>query len=186
MEDQKCHMRRLVVVPQSAAVLRVAVVLMQLGATPEPFSIWCQHRQEMGGAGESTRTWAAVLLMGHLDVWAYVIQSQRAAPNHPPIAGIQLRGDRSAACLLHPGGHGSGNRSRQGPEASLSPSTSPSSSAHTQVLSYCPCNSWSDLDLPLENLVGALCRCIQGTQTERRNCFSCEKRKKVGEIHDGS
>lgn len=69
--------------------------------------------------------------MGHIDVWAYVIQSQRAASNRPPIAGIQLHGDRSAASLLHPGGHGTGNRSRQGPEASLSPSTSPSPNTNT-------------------------------------------------------
>ena len=130
-----------------------------------------------GGGGESTGTWAAVLLMGHLDVWAYVIQSQRAASNRPPIAGIQLRGDRSAASLLHPGGRGSGNRSRQGPEASPSPSTSPSSNTHTHthihthtyiqiVLSYCPCNSWPDLDLPLENPARTLCSCILRTQTE--------------------
>ncbi|KAI9520895.1 hypothetical protein NQZ68_013301, partial [Dissostichus eleginoides] len=100
--------------------------------------------------------------MGHLDVWAYVIQSQRAASNRPPIAGIQLRDDRSAASLLHPGGRGSGNRSCQGPEASLSPSTSPSPNTytHTQphsILSHCPCDSWPDLDLPLENPAGALC-----------------------------
>ena len=129
-EDQKCHMQRAVAVPVSAAALCVAVVLKQLRGTPEPFSIWCQHRQ---GGGGGTGTWAAVLLMGHLDVWAYVIQSQRTASNRPPIAGIQLRGDRSAASLLHPGGRGSGNRSRQGPEASLSPSTSPSPNTHTHT-----------------------------------------------------
>ena len=84
-----------------------------------------------GGGGEGGG--GAVLLMGHLDVWAYVIQSQRTASNRPPIAGIQLRGDRSAASLLHPGGRGSGNRSRQGPEASLSPSTSPSPNTHTHT-----------------------------------------------------
>lgn len=58
--------------------------------------------EEGGGGEESTGTWAAVLLMGHLDVWAYVIQSQRASSNRPPIAGIQLRNDRSAASLLYP------------------------------------------------------------------------------------
>lgn len=46
---------------------------------------------------------AAVLLMGHLDVWAYVIQSQRAASNRTPIVGILLHGDRFAASLLYPG-----------------------------------------------------------------------------------
>ena len=125
-----------------------------------------------GGRGVGgTRTWAAVLLMGHLDVWAYVIQSQRAASNRPPIAGIQLRDDRSAASLLQLGGRGSGNRSRQGPEVSLSPSTSPSPNAHTHiythtVLSHSPFNSWPDLDVPLENPAEALCSCVLRTQTE--------------------
>lgn len=50
-----------------------------------------------GGRGGGTRTEAAVLLMGHLDVWAYVIQSQCAASNGPTIAGVLLRADRSAA-----------------------------------------------------------------------------------------
>lgn len=50
-------------------------------------------RVERGG----TRTWMVVLLMGHLDVWAYVIQSQRAASNRPSTAGTQLRDNRSAA-----------------------------------------------------------------------------------------
>lgn len=44
-----------------------------------------------------TRTEAAVLLMGHLDVWAYVTQSQCAAFNGPTIAGVLRRADRSAA-----------------------------------------------------------------------------------------
>lgn len=35
--------------------------------------------------------------MGHLDVWAYVIQSQCAASNGPTIAEVLLRADRSAA-----------------------------------------------------------------------------------------
>lgn len=91
-------------------------------------------------------TWAAVLLMGHLDVWVYVIQSQRAASNRSPIAGIQLRDNRSAAGLPHPGGHGSGNRSRQGPEASLSPSTSPSPDSRTHKHTHSP------VPLPLQLL----------------------------------
>lgn len=50
-----------------------------------------------GRRGGGVRTEAAVLLMGHLDVWAYVIQSQCAASNGPTIAGVLLRADRSAA-----------------------------------------------------------------------------------------
>lgn len=143
MEDQKCHMQRVVAVPESAGVLCVAVVLEQLRGTPEPFSM--MPASAKGGEG-STRTWAAVLLMGHLDVWAYVIQSQRAASNRPPIAGIQLCNNRSAASLLHPGGHGSGNRSRQGPEVSHSPSTSPSLNTHTHAHTH------STVPLPLQLL----------------------------------
>lgn len=40
----------------------------------------------VGGGG--TRTWTTVVLMGHLDVWVYVIQSQHAAFNRSSIAGI--------------------------------------------------------------------------------------------------
>lgn len=129
-------------------------------------SIWCQFQQWWGerwgrGRGRGgTRTWMAVLLMGHLDVWAYVIQSQRAASNRSSTAGTKLRDNRSAASLLHPGGHGSGNRSRQGPEASLSLSTSTSSNTHTvstqthKLNTHYPtafCSSWPDLDLSLGN-----------------------------------
>lgn len=126
----------------------------------------------VGGQGVwGTRTWTTVLLMGHLDVWVYVTQSQHAASNRPPIARIQLRDNRSAASLLHSGGHGSGNRSRQGPEASLSLSTSPSPNTdtvhiHTQWTVPVPASFWPDLDLPLENPAEALCSCILKTQTE--------------------
>lgn len=106
--------------------------------------------------------------MGHLDVWAYVIQSQRAASNRTPIAGI-LHDDRSAASLHHPGSRGSGNRSRQGPEVYLSPSTSPglNTRAHTHT-EYCPAVPAPDLDLPLENQ-DAHCSCIMRTQKEATN-----------------
>lgn len=139
------------------------------GNTWDVFHMMPASVRVVGGREESTRTWAAVLLMGHLDVWAYVIQSQRAASNRPPIAGIQLHDDRSAASLLYPGGHGTGNRSRQDSETSLSTSTSPSPNTHTHThtgLSHWPCNSWPDLDLPLENPAGALCSCILSTQTD--------------------
>lgn len=94
------------------------------------------------GRGGGTRTEAAVLLMGHLDVWAYVIRSQRAASNRTPIAGILLRADRSAASLPSPGSRGSGNRSRQGPEARLSPSTSLSPNTHTHTRTYICINAY--------------------------------------------
>lgn len=133
------------VISVSAAALCSAVVLEQLRGTPELFSIWCRHwRGGVVGWWGGTRTEATVLLMGHLDVWAYVIQSQRAASNRTPIAGILLRADRSAASLLSPGSRGLGNRSRQGPEACLSPSTSPSPNTNTRTYicintyGYCP------------------------------------------------
>lgn len=158
-------------------------------------SIWGEHLSCFSydaiiakGMWKGTKTWAAVLLMGHLDVWAYVIQSQRAASNHTPIAGILLHGNRFAASLFYPGSHGSGNRSRQGLEACLSLSTSPSLSTHRQthtcthphkgtytVLSHCPCCSWSDLDLPQENQV-ALCSCSIWTEKEAINYERRERR----------
>ena len=134
-------MPRFVSVSVSAAALCVSVILKQLRGSPELFP----YDASFGDGGleeESTRTWTTILLMGHLDVWAYVIESQRAASNRPSTAGIQLRDNRSAASLLHPGGHSSGNRSRQGPKASLSPSSSPSPNTHTvhthTHTQYCP------------------------------------------------
>lgn len=127
--------------------------------TPELFPYASFSSGEGRGRGV-TRTWTTVLLMGHLDVWAYVIQSQRAASNRSSTAGTKLRDNRSAASLLHPGGHGSGNRSRQGPEAFLSLSTSTSPNTHAvstqahKLHTHYPTafySSWSDLDLSLEN-----------------------------------
>lgn len=139
MENEKYHMRTVVAVKVSAAALCAVVVLSIWG---EHLSCFPYDASIAKGMWRGTKTWAAVLLMGHLDVWAYVIQSQRAASNHTPIAGILLHGDRFAASLLYPGSHGSGNRSRQGPEACLSLSTSPASThtdKHTNVpTQYCP------------------------------------------------
>lgn len=104
----------------SVTALCVAVVIEKFRATPELFPYDASFNYGWwwtGGGGTRTRT--AVLLMGHLDVWAYVIQSQQAASNRPSTAGTQLRDNRSAASL-HLGGHGSGNWSRQGPKESLS------------------------------------------------------------------
>lgn len=89
--------------------------------------------------------------MGHLDVWAYVILSQGAASITPPMAGALLTAIDLWLTSFYPSSRGSGNRSRQGPEVSLSPSTShsPKTDTHTHM----PCPSWPDLDLLLEKEV---------------------------------
>lgn len=75
--------------------------------------------------------------MGHLDVWAYVILSQGAASITPPMAGALLTAIDLWLTSFYPSSRGSGNRSRQGPEVSLSPSTShsPKTDTHTHT---CP------------------------------------------------
>lgn len=127
---------------------------------------------------ESSRTWAAVLLMGHLDVWAYVIQSQRAASNSPPLsqgfssATIDLRLASSTPAVM---AQATGAirvlrcpSHRLPPPAPAHIHTEKRERAHT-LLSHCPCNSWPDLDLPLENPAAeALCCSCILQQTEAK------------------
>lgn len=74
-------------------------------------------------------------------------------PITPPMAGTLLTAIDLWLTSLYSSSRGSGNRSRRGPEARLSPSTSHTPNTHTCTHTHMPCPSWPDLDLPLEKEV---------------------------------
>lgn len=109
--------------------------------TPELFSIWHPLKREPEYKCSLANGTLRCLGLCH-SVPACCIQSHPHRWDPAP-RQIDLR-----LASLCPGSHGSGNRSRQVPEARLSPSTS--HSPNTALLSRL---SWPDLELPLENKV---------------------------------